>query len=744
MKTLRAFVLSLLTVFSGMPFPGLVQAKPELFRLPDGVVGQVYRVNIEGILRDTYRLRLETDAGASVFHWTMASGEMPQGLTLRPNGTIHGTPRVSRETSYQFQVKVTNVGVRGMEPLQIDFAIAIAAPRIRVVKVTTPQLLPIAESSRETINDLSNQGSSRANWVLANDRLTFNDRMESRSELTRMDDAPEIKASFLRPLNSKATDPPSGALVDSSAVDSVAVATPACDSSKIPTGTAVFHLDARNGNLTDGAGHTASAHQRFGKSENVTIVVDNKNPYLYTYKYSTALQPVTDVALNAFVPLIIGNLGDLAKSPSQSAAPVTTKTAAETPPPSHALPPVPKCQPAIDLTAQLIGDLQTAIRDANYVKIALEREKVKSRRLTDDYQAARLPIFSLNQPRETLCSASIKLVNTVYSGVDTGTGIDKGSNQSPAAGVDPMALDQIRDSADALTQAAGVFNRRIAVIREAFPDCMNEVTDKGKLLREHLREASENADKLAANAENFRGVVTQIRENLALAIQGRNGAQSVLNNQFAFYEVHSEGAYEETHAGPIQLEVTPRPGVAEAVAIAGSPFKLEFTFGGAPFFSISGGLIFSPLRKQEFVRVQGFERDAQGNVLMVDGKPNLTTVVGLKENSPTRITPAIFLNGRLTDPKRNGPIDGVYMSLGITAKNDNKGTDVEFLLGPSVSMFDHNMFFTFGGYAGKQQKLTGGLFEGFAVPSTVDELPIQKNYRWHLGFAVSYRVPINK
>jgi hypothetical protein len=89
-------------------------------------------------------------------------------------------------------------------------------------------------------------------------------------------------------------------------------------------------------------------------------------------------------------------------------------------------------------------------------------------------------------------------------------------------------------------------------------------------------------------------------------------------------------------------------------------------------------------------------------------------------------------------------IDGVYMSLGITAKNDNKGTDVEFLLGPSVSMFDRNMFFTVGGYAGKQQKLTGGLFEGFAVPTSVDELPIQKNYRWHLGFAVSYRLPVNK
>jgi len=51
------------------------------------------------------------------------------------------------------------------------------------------------------------------------------------------------------------------------------------------------------------------------------------------------------------------------------------------------------------------------------------------------------------------------------------------------------------------------------------------------------------------------------------------------------------------------------------------------------------------------------------------------------------------------------------------------------------------MFFTLGGYAGRQQKLTGDLFEGSRFHRTLSELPIQKNYRWSLGFALSYRVP---
>src|SRR5204863_363850 len=114
-------------------------------------------------------------------------------------------------------------------------------------------------------------------------------------------------------------------------------------------------------------------------------------------------------------------------------------------------------------------------------------------------------------------------------------------------------------------------------------------------------------------------------------------------------------------------------------------FQPKFTFGSTPFFTVSGGLSFSPLRKREFVRVQGFERDQQGNLVMKDGKPNLTTVVGLKESSPMRITPAIFLNGRLRSWD-NRVVDGLHLSLGITAKNDNKGTDVEFLMGPSLRL----------------------------------------------------------
>jgi hypothetical protein len=52
------------------------------------------------------------------------------------------------------------------------------------------------------------------------------------------------------------------------------------------------------------------------------------------------------------------------------------------------------------------------------------------------------------------------------------------------------------------------------------------------------------------------------------------------------------------------------------------------------------------------------------------------------------------------------------------------------------------MFFTVGGYAGKQQKLAGDLFLGAKLDG--DSVPVRKDYRWGLGFSFTYKVPLDK
>jgi hypothetical protein len=111
MKPIRALSLTLLIVFYGMPLPVLAQKMPETFSLPPAIAGEPYRANILSVLRDNYRLKLETDARSSSFRWALAGNGLPPGLVLRPNGAILGIPHVPRDEPYQFQLKVLDVSL---------------------------------------------------------------------------------------------------------------------------------------------------------------------------------------------------------------------------------------------------------------------------------------------------------------------------------------------------------------------------------------------------------------------------------------------------------------------------------------------------------------------------------------------------------------------------------------------------------------------------------------------------------
>jgi hypothetical protein len=694
-----------------MPIQAQGQFAPQVFTLPDVRAGEACRINIESVLRDKYRLRLETDSRSHIFRWTFNGGELPPGLALRPNGIVTGTPRAGRTQPYNFQVKVNTVGA---EALILDLSLTVMAPQIRLVQVNALKLVPLG-SPEERVSAPSSNTALRA-WPSDYGRVKVNllegasneTRRETPTPSTPRTDSPTItgavsnvRTSMMRPQNLPA---------------------PPCNIGMMPApsaapGPGVFYLDARNGNLYEN-NQLVTSTRRFKRNERVVVVVDNKNPYLYTYKLTIQATPVLEPALDAFVPLIVGSLGEF--KPKAAAAGTSFV---------QVVPDSDPCKPAKEKVKSLIGDVETAINEMSVASGTVEDQRTKSRSLTDAYNAARLPLFTPNQTRASLHNASTNFIQAVDSRIGP-------------AGVDRATLDTTGAEIERLKRVANRLKSRVEAIREAHPNCLDK-DNEGELISEQLRRAAEAADELLADAARYERALNEIKTDLQKVIDSRTSVLRVLCDPHAFFSESIVGQFEETNDVDIQLEVTPRQGVTEAQPISGSPFKAKFTFGNAPFFSISGGLIFSPLRKKEFVRVQGFELDAQGNQILVNGKPNLTTVIGLKESSPTRIIPAVFLNGLLTE-RKSGFIDGVHFSLGITAKNDNKGTDVEFLVGPSLSMLERRMFFTFGGYAGKQQKLAGNLFEGLALPSGVSEIPVEKNYRWSFGFGLSYRIPVTK
>jgi hypothetical protein len=729
MNQIRVICLSLLVLFYGIPLPVHAQTAAEAFSLPEVRAGEVYLVNIVSVLQDKYRLRLETDARPALLRWTFSGGELPPGLVVRPNGNVTGTPRAPRAEPYNFQVRVT--GAPGAEPLTIDLSLAVTAAKVRLVQVNGPKLVPL-ESAADNAHTFSRGGMTASSAGLdprpsSSNRSSAGEKSPRHANVNFLIEGASNRTSREAPAHLTPQINPTPTAAVSNALTGMmrpqALPAPPCNINVMPApsvspGAGVFYFDARNGNLSENGRLVTSMH-RFKRNERAVIVVDNKNPYLYTYKLTLQATPVAEPALDAFVPLIVGSLGEFKPKAAAGGASFTTAIAQED-----------VCKPAKEKVRTLIGNAETAVNEMSAASGIILDQRNKSRSLTDAYNAARLPLFTPNQTRPNLYLASKNFILAVDGKIGSPNGVDR------------AMLDATGAELERLTRQGNRLKSRVEAIREAHPNCLNK-DNEGSLISEQLRQVAEAAEELLADAARYEKSLNEIRTDLNKVIEGREKVLRVLCDPNAFFSESVVGQFEETNDVDIQLEVTPRQGVSEAQAIPTSPFKAKFTFGNAPFFSISGGLIFSPLRKREYIRVQGFERDAQGTQVLVDGKPNLTTVIGLKENSPTRIIPAIFLNGLLTE-RRTGFIDGVHLTLGITAKNDNKGTDVEFLVGPSLSMLERRMFFTFGGYAGKQQKLAGNLFEGLALPTGVSEIPVEKSYRWGAGFALSYRIPVTK
>jgi len=151
---------------------------------------------------------------------------------------------------------------------------------------------------------------------------------------------------------------------------------------------------------------------------------------------------------------------------------------------------------------------------------------------------------------------------------------------------------------------------------------------------------------------------------------------------------------------------------------------------GRPRFLLSGGLVVAPLRRQTFESVKGFTHDANGNPTG-DGDKN---VVGFVENSPRRTLPMVMLNTRLSSFNPTS----LFFSLGVTAKHDDN-VDVEYLLGPSVSLLNDRALFTFGAYVGKVQNLVADVKVGDEIPDDAGDAKLfTKRYSWKPGFSFTY------
>ncbi len=132
------------------------QEASQEFALPNVRQGEAYRVELESVLRDNYRLRLESSPNAIIL-WSLASGELPAGLTIQTNGTINGLLKDASVKTYRFRLKAIDANVRD-EALELQFSIEVRTGRLRLSSIEGPRLVPVC------MNNANSETESPSNY----------------------------------------------------------------------------------------------------------------------------------------------------------------------------------------------------------------------------------------------------------------------------------------------------------------------------------------------------------------------------------------------------------------------------------------------------------------------------------------------------------------------------------------------------------------------------------------------------
>jgi hypothetical protein len=473
-------------------------------------------------------------------------------------------------------------------------------------------------------------------------------------------------------------------------------ACPICD---LPPG------DAKRRIVIDARGGSATGARKYRKGQNAQVVIINKNPYIK--KYTTEIKGTTieETAIKTFAPLLGGivadTIGTTKDETAKGKATDSQKALAATDCPSD----------------EELRDLEKEKNDGqgaeNRLRTAYEELAAKHKQVVSKYQTG---VEKLRNPRiqcEAMYCASVNLRN------------DLGGR------VDDSEVKAVQDKNDELEAQAVTLRAQARRLKIKYSNCDLDFVDEVLIFAEGLlarvKTANTNLKKISDDNKTFEKTVETIKE--------------VTGDERNFVEVHEIPEDRSTDIVEIKLSAK------NLKELGGEPedksndiTTVKVQFGDAPYFSITGGIAVSTLEKTEFQRVQGFAANRQGEVVGTQ----LTSIVGVKEDSSTRISPLLMLHGRLYRPQVERFLSGIHWSLGITGKNDNKGTDIEYLIGPSFSFLNDQAFLTIGGYAGKRQELEGNLFPGAEVPKDLAEIPVRKNYHWKIGFGLTYRIPLPK
>jgi hypothetical protein len=144
MRITRSKLLGMLLLLVSFSAAAVGQEQSQVFALPEARAGDLYRVELEKVLREKYRLKLESGTQTATIRWALAGGELPPGMSVRAGGVIVGTSRNSSDQAYNIRLKAIDESTPSDE-LLLDFTLKVKPPALRLVQIGGPRLVPIEE-----------------------------------------------------------------------------------------------------------------------------------------------------------------------------------------------------------------------------------------------------------------------------------------------------------------------------------------------------------------------------------------------------------------------------------------------------------------------------------------------------------------------------------------------------------------------------------------------------------------------
>jgi hypothetical protein len=428
------------------------------------------------------------------------------------------------------------------------------------------------------------------------------------------------------------------------------------------------YIDARTGKT--------SGLTNFSQCASASVVIKNKQPFLYTYAFDSKVSLIPEPGLDGLAA-IFGTTLDLLKLPDKSAG------AGGGPPDPNKLVPLSDGQcPGAKVQADLLTQrVETFLKSINN----LISESSKTKKAFGAHWGVLQDATSTESAMERAASELLSLEDTAADFLIANRRL-------------MVQLDEISGLAAAL------------LVLTQSPPCSTYFLSERNQAALFRDSASAYTERLAALAKEAKAMLDAIAFSKKVLLD---------SDRYEHLVKPAFGPFDD----PTKISWT-----LTASEIGGKTVKTfdgSLSFG-APRFHLAAGLAFSPLNTVEY-----------GRVASPLNSTDTAVRVGRIRTSNFRTSPLAAVHARL-NPCAASTIP-VYFSLGITAKADNKGTVPEYLIGISTAFLGNRLFFTGGAYIGQVQSLQGGLTEGAQVPEKLSELPIAKGYTSRIGFGVTYR-----